>query len=128
MYESDPHDLHSTLERDLKLRNLAARLGDSGPPRRLRAEWAKSCSGLKKATGGVNFRCGEGIGLNQSFEAQLWRSRRTERPLTGVSDHSLNFPAYTPWTTSGLLEALIFYLGRYELLRRVAIENPENIV
>ena len=38
MYESEPYDLHWTLERDLKLRKLAARLGDSGPPRRLHSE------------------------------------------------------------------------------------------
>ena len=38
MYDSEPHDLHWTLERDLKLRKLAARLGDSGPPRRLHSE------------------------------------------------------------------------------------------
>ena len=70
---------------------------------------------------GVNFRCGEAIGLDQSFEAQPWRSRRTERPLTGARDHSLH-----PNITSGyqiiffsqnrirLLEALIFDLGRSE--------------
>ena len=51
---------------------------------------AKSCSGLEKATGGVIFRCGEATGVYQSFEAQLWQSRRTERPLTGASDHPLH--------------------------------------
>ena len=76
---------------------------------------------------GVNFRCGEAIGLDQSFEAQPWRSRRTERPLTGARDHSLH-----PNIASGyqiiffhriivnkirLLEALIFDLGIYEGFR-----------
>ena len=81
---------------------------------------AKSYSGLKKATGGVNFRCGEGIGLNQSFEAQLWRSRRTERPLTGARVHSLHpniASGYEIIFFSRLLEALICDLGIYEGFR-----------
>ena len=81
MYNSDHHFCHLTLE----LQNLAARLGDDcGPPRRLRAEWAKSCSCLKKGQLWCEFWINEAIGVDQSFEAQLWRSRRTELPLTGA--------------------------------------------
>ena len=75
---------------------------------------AKSYSGLKRATGGVNFRCGEAIGLDQSFEAQLWRSRRMERPLTGASDHSRHpniARGHQIYFLLRLLEALIFDLG-----------------
>ena len=71
----------------------------------------------------MNFRCCEAIGLDQSFEAQLWRSRRTERPLTGAmnqtpaSKHRKWLPIFFSLNHVGLLEALIFDLGIYEGFR-----------